>query len=103
MSAISHDASATAKLHRGRQGTRAGDRPYAVYTMTETVHLRARYRYASTDARDAALVAALGALDGSGLRCQITLGAIVTVDVDVPLFGASQFISQRRGSASCRC
>ena len=61
-------------------------------TMTETVHLRARYRYASLDARDAALVAALGALEGSELRCQITLGAIVTVDVDVPLFGDRDFL-----------
>ena len=60
--------------------------------MTETVHLRARYRYASNDARDAALVAALGALEGSELRCQITLGEIVTVDVDVPLFGDRDYL-----------
>jgi len=54
--------------------------------MTETVHLRASYRYASDDARDAALIGALGALEGTDLRCRFTLGATVTVDVDVPLF-----------------
>ena len=63
-----------------------------LYTMTETVHLRARYRYASTDARDAALVAALGAMESGELRCQFTLGAIVTVDVDVPLFGDHDYL-----------
>ena len=58
-----------------------------LFTMTETVHLRASYRYASATARDAALVAALGALEGNDLRFSFSLGAIVTVDVDVALFG----------------
>jgi hypothetical protein len=58
-----------------------------MWDMTETVHLRASYRYASHDARDAAIVAALGAMEHGDLRYQLSLGAIVTVDVDVSLFG----------------
>ena len=59
--------------------------------MTETVHLRASYRYASPDARDAALVAALGAMESGDLRFSISLGAIVTVDVDVELFAEHDY------------
>lgn len=60
--------------------------------MTETVHLRASYRYPSPDARDAALIAALGAIEGgTDLRYSFSLGAVVTVDVDVALFAEHDY------------
>lgn len=55
-------------------------------SMTESVHLRAAYRYASSDARDAAIAKALGAMESGDLRFAFSLGAVVTVDVDVALF-----------------
>jgi hypothetical protein len=54
--------------------------------MVETVHLRASYRYASARTRDDAVTAAVGALSESSLRYAFTLGPVVTVDFEVPLF-----------------
>jgi hypothetical protein len=55
--------------------------------VTEVVRLRTSYRYASVRARDQAVAAALGVLSASStMRCEFTLGAVVTVDVAIPLF-----------------
>jgi len=54
--------------------------------MTEAIRVRAEYRFASVQARDAALAAALGTLEDCHVPCEITLGAIVVVELAVPLF-----------------
>ena len=59
--------------------------------MTESVRLRATYRYADASGRDAAIGAALGALEQSAVRCAITLGSTVVVDLEIPLFGDHDF------------
>ena len=58
--------------------------------MTEAIHVRAQYRFANDRARDAALAAALGTLEDGHAPCAITLGAIVVVELAVPLFADAE-------------